>query len=316
MHCSRCKTTSYCSQNCQTAHWNEHKGPCKARAEVLAAVGPKKSDPSTVYLALDALKTHDSAAVTEMMSAAVLSVVFLGARDDMEGELDFKTLFALMKVLFPSTTQLKVCLVGPETGGSGGDRDAAPGVSVRQVNGMFHTVYGQLPVHFQRPHVAVLLCPGFSSDTHKAPWAPTMKLLLDNNTLSVVSGYSSDTRWTGDGALEDYLLDNRYVARMLLPKTRCRGAHLHKPSYYRNAYFMVFQGRQSDATPAAEADILRQVRIKFLTWVGAQLLDEQGNEMFGQNTLAFLRAYESGALNVPDHVTLSQLDRMALTYRP
>ena len=118
LHCSRCKTTSYCSQNCQTAHWNEHKGPCKckARAEVLAAVGPKKSDPSTVYLALDALKTHDSAAVTEMMSAAVLSVVFLGARDDMEGEMDFKTLFALMKVLFPSTTQLKVCLVGPETG--------------------------------------------------------------------------------------------------------------------------------------------------------------------------------------------------------
>ena len=79
---------------------------------------------------------------------------------------------------------------------------------------------------------------------------------------------------------------------------------------------MVFQGRRSDAEPAAEGEILRHVRIKFLTWVGAQLLDERGNEIFGQNTLAFLRAYISGALTVPDHVTLGQLDRMAMTYRP
>lgn len=30
--CSRCKTVKYCSKECQTSHWREHKGECKKRA--------------------------------------------------------------------------------------------------------------------------------------------------------------------------------------------------------------------------------------------------------------------------------------------
>lgn len=35
--CSGCGTARYCSRECQTAHWKQHKGPCKAIAVAAAA---------------------------------------------------------------------------------------------------------------------------------------------------------------------------------------------------------------------------------------------------------------------------------------
>ena len=229
--------------------------------------------------------------------------------------MNFKSLLGLVKVLLPTTTQLNCCLLGSELGGSP-DRTIAPGITVRKVNGTFHGVYGQLPAHFQQPTFAVLLCPGFNADKYKTAWPPTMKLLLDNNTLSIVSGYSSDIRWTADGAVDDYLLEARYIARTIVPKTRCSAAHPQKEFYYRNAYFLVFRGRRSDATPVAESEILMQQRVRFLTWVGEQMVeDEPGNEFFGRTVLAFVHAYQAGSVSVQSNVGLSELERMAMQFR-
>ena len=45
--CSACKTTRYCDEDCQRAHWAVHKGPCKEtqRAAALASAAPTPPPP-------------------------------------------------------------------------------------------------------------------------------------------------------------------------------------------------------------------------------------------------------------------------------
>jgi len=42
MRCGRCKSVSYCSKECQTKHWKEHKIDCKPKNEVSSTEEPKK----------------------------------------------------------------------------------------------------------------------------------------------------------------------------------------------------------------------------------------------------------------------------------
>ena len=37
LRCSRCKDVSYCSKECQTSHWKEHKKDCKTKNESTSA---------------------------------------------------------------------------------------------------------------------------------------------------------------------------------------------------------------------------------------------------------------------------------------
>ena len=223
------------------ADWTAHKGPCKqVIAANTVAVGPSNSDPSTVYLGLNEVKTKHpeewATLLQEIFNGTAISIAFLGARESLEGCMDYKSLFGLLKILFPAMTQLNVCLIGPEVSGSP-DRQIVPGMNIRKVNGLFHSVYGQLPVHFQKPSVAVLLCPGFNADKYKSQWHPSMKLLLDNNTLCLASGYSSNKRWTADGAVDDYLLDARFVGRTHSINTFCPYTLLTHYTLYQYTYF-------------------------------------------------------------------------------
>ena len=239
--CSKCRNASYCGRDCQVAHWPTHKGPCKlavaaANTGALTTVGSSNSDPSTVYLGLNEIKTKHpeewAILLQEIFNVTTISVTFLGAREETEGCMDYKSLFGLLKILFPPMTQLNVCLIGPEVSGTP-DRQIIAGINVRKVNGLFHSVYGQLPVHFQKPSVAVLLCPGFNADKYKNNWHPSIKLLLDNNTLSLASGYSSNKKWTADGAIDDYLLEARYVGRSFSINTFCQYTPLIHPYLYK-----------------------------------------------------------------------------------
>ena len=217
--CSKCNEAYYCGRDCQLAHFTAHKGPCKearaaAQTRLLSTIGPSNSDPSTVYLGLNDIKTKHPEEWTillqEIFNVTTISIVFLGGSEEFEGSMDCKSLLGLLKILFPTMTKLNVGLIGPETSGAP-ERQISPGLTIRKINGLFHSVYGQLPVYFQKPSIAVLLCPGFNADQYKSLWHPSMKFLLDNNTLCVVSGYSHKTKWTGDGAVDDYLLEARFV---------------------------------------------------------------------------------------------------------
>ena len=50
--CSACKTTRYCDEDCQRAHWALHKGPCKEtqRAAARAAAAPPLPPPAGPFV--------------------------------------------------------------------------------------------------------------------------------------------------------------------------------------------------------------------------------------------------------------------------
>ena len=62
--CSACKTTRYCDEDCQRAHWPLHKGPCKEtqRAAARAAAAPPPPPPAGPFV-LDLHCGHCSAEV-------------------------------------------------------------------------------------------------------------------------------------------------------------------------------------------------------------------------------------------------------------
>ena len=173
-------------------------------------------DPATTYLAMDALKHVQSELIVSVHDVTIY-VIYLGARDGVETEMDFKLNFEYFQDVFPSCRILNIALIGDEVCNRV-ERTVAPGCTVTSYGGLYHDVYNRLPVHFQAPHVVVLLCPGFSANSGLS-WSPIMKLLQDNNTVCICSGYSGESRWSSDGAVDDYLLETRYRAKVLIGKT-------------------------------------------------------------------------------------------------
>ena len=43
-YCSRCRTITYCSQECQEAHWTDHKSDCDFYAQIIAKFEAKRQE--------------------------------------------------------------------------------------------------------------------------------------------------------------------------------------------------------------------------------------------------------------------------------
>jgi MYND finger len=325
--CAKCKKIRYCSRECQAKHWPSHKTYCKwlaAENEDTPApirnAGGTLTDALTVYFALNAVKKQQPAAweplAQEVLTnSTTVSIVYIGARN--ESCMDLAALRDVMKVLFPSLSELKVALIGNELSDAP-EREACPGCTFQIINGFFHDVYSRLPNYFQEPQIAALLCPGLSTDSAVRTWTPTMEILLENKTLCVCSGYSASGKWTSDGVLDDYILQARYGVHFLLPKTVNTAPHI-QPGYYllRNAYYLVFRGMEPEFNPTPEKGVTKELRVRFLSWVGPHMVHDEGYPPeVGESFAALVRDIQSGAVDIPDSVTLSQLERIAMSYQP
>lgn len=269
------------------------------------------TDPATCFLALKEVPPN----ILESIHVSDMSILFLGARESEEEMMDFSYLYRRMKVLFPSLNRLSIGLIGKEVTTQAehiiedtSSPTSSSKISLYTCEGFYHDVYPELAAKYQTPQLAVLLNPGISAN-YGWNWNKTMDLLLDNRVLTIASGYSSSSRWTYDGAVDDFLYEARYGVSFVVEKTRCRAMRLHQRQGFRNAFYLVFRGRSEVDSLLDETEVIRGHRVRFLEWLGEVSIEDEGRPQFGRACQALAKELQDGSKVIPDNVTLQQIEQ-------
>ncbi len=256
---------------------------------------------------------------TQYEEMTAYSIVFLGARYDWESDIPLDKLFnAIVALFFPALQRLNITMIGPDLDKQASTTKLLDGkVQVRNIP----TKIVENDRNFQQTmfpidqSLAIIFQPGLSQLTPS--WKPVITRLRNWNVLTIVTSYSFEGYFTFDCLHDGDILNNYFACKLIIPHT-LNPFRLIDPSrgISKGAYYLVFQGEDTsrDYPTWTEEEFTYNTRVSFMTYL-VTVFTIEGNPTDSQACEKFLEDFKNGKVNVPNTVTLREMESMALSYR-
>lgn len=247
-----------------------------------------------------------------------LNLVFIGARDVMEYQLNYERLVTnLRAVLYPELKSVNITMCGPDVS----DRPIKPigndecRYTVTTKKGTFEALYPDPDIVRESFSCGVILHPGFTD--HLLSWKPAMDIIIQSNILVITTGYSNYDRLTRDAIHEIDLVSQYYGAKMILTPTfnKCTCLLIFRNGVGPSAYYSIFKGPDPEVVKLSYEETIYKMRDVFLRYVGHESINYEGNPIFGETCLMIADDLAAKKLEIPLHKKLSQIENLAHSYR-
>lgn len=308
--CGKCKQLGlsacfgrYCSKECQEVSFASHK---LIHTVFKSAENSVFQIPETIALALKEAEFKSRLPVLDE-TTAVLSILLVGCNDDVEGSVAYSRLFKFLAAfVYPNLQRIELTLCGPMVSNMPVRAQAAGKVKITQRTGPMQTLFPTVE-SLSAFSCAVVMQPGLSDLL--LSWTPAMQLLVESNVLTITTGYSAIDRWTFDALFDQPVLSDHFGAKIIVPRTRNPTAQNYN-NVAKNAFYVVFQGREEETTVLSYADIVKQNRITFLRYIGDEALNHEDNPALHKVCIAMAEELSSGKLELGINTKNSEIERM------
>ena len=309
-HCTKCKELglsrafgNYCGAVCQKSCFASHKilHQCMTRY-------PQMGVGWTIALAL-----HELFFINRLPTLAedgYLSLYLFGCRTGFESldassdRTEYMKLYVILKAtIFPTILGLHVVLNGFEL------MKLSPvktnNLTLRYVEGDAAKLAPSLDFSHA---VAVIMGPGFSINIDM--WNSFIRHLVRVNVPTITTGYSHEGgRLTYDAVHDERILATYFLANILIHSTPNPAVFSGRPGRAsKNAYYLVFQGLNGDATAVSRDELHRINQIEFLKDLSYQATTFENNPGLARRCDAAVELAEQGRAPFPANATLKEID--------